>query len=186
MKKRIIGISIVIVILVLWVVRVVVVSNRYTLPEIREIKIGESFTAQGITYKYESMEMYDYEGIMEKYELNPEEMLFGDSLNFYEKKYYVMKYTITIEDDDYKYSNHNFGHINKYSTGFHQELPFIYALNGGSRVNMEKGESGPFYMVISLIDYDYTEETFDSLSVDDMTIYFYDQKTAIEYRMEAK
>ena len=51
---------------------------------------------------------------------------------------------------------------------------------------MEKGESGTFYMVITLIDYEYTEKTFEELSLDDMIILFYDRETGVEYRMEAK
>ena len=85
MKKKIICISVIMVLLMIWFFRVVVVFNRYTQPEIKEIDIGGKFTAHGITYKYESMDMYDFEGIMKEYNLNQDEMLFGSSLNTYEK-----------------------------------------------------------------------------------------------------
>lgn len=186
MKRRIIGISVILLLLVLWVVRVAIVSDKYTLPEIKQIKIGETFTAEGLTYRYESMDMYDYEGIMKTYNLKAEEMMFSETLDTYEKKYYVMKYTITAEEDDYQFNENNFGYINRYSYGYHHELPFMYALNGGGLMKIKKGESATYYLVISLVDYDYTEETFDKISLEDMMVYFYDMQTAIEYRMEAR
>ena len=165
-----------------------VCCNRYKQPSQKVYKCGESFVVEGLEYKLKNIEMYTFYDAMSKYNMTADDFMVGEEYLDWapRKKVFIGEIEITCVSEDYRYDvNGNILGYNRYLISSSHEYDFERKLNGNgyNQLELKKGEQKTIYVAYSLMDYAFFEETWENLSVDDISIYVYDSNNGIEYFM---
>ena len=154
--------------------------NKYKLPDVEYFGLNDTATYKGLNFKMTDMKSYTLEEICEAYNFTPEQI---NHQTDFEKIYYVATFEIERINEEGNLMEVDVGKYNKYISGNYTEVPIEMFINGGVLVNrkLEVGEKTEYMFVKSLIDYQFSEKTFEKLDEDDLWIRIYDAEKGCEY-----
>lgn len=164
----------------LYCVGVYATHNKYTLPDVEYYGLNDTAIYKGLNIKMTDMKTYTLEELCEAYNFTPEQI---NHQTDFEKIYYAATFEIEKISEKGNLMDVDVGKYNKYISGNYTEVPIEMFINGGVLVNrkLEVGEKTEYIFVKSLIDYQFTEETFKKLDEDDLWIRIYDEERGCEY-----
>ena len=180
MNKKISIFIIVVLACILYYMGVHATYDKYKLPDVEYFGLNDVAICNGLSFKMIDMSVYNLDEICEVYEFTPEEINLATD---FKKKYYVATFEIEKLSEEANLMYLEVGKYNKYISGNYTEVPIEMFINGGFLANrkMEVGEKTEYMFVKSLIDYQFSEETFTQLDEDDLWIRIYDEKKGCEY-----
>lgn len=179
MKKRIFIIIVSLLVVVLYGVGVYATYNKYRLPDVKYFGINEAAECDGISYKLKDVKTYTLEEICEEYDFTPEEINLQIKP---ERLYYVATFEIERVDENGSLMYLEVGKYNKYISGNYSEIPIESFINNGFINNrkLDVGEKMEYKFVKSLINYQFSEETFKKLDKNDMWLRIYSNEDSCE------
>lgn len=181
-KKKIICI-LVAVIVIMSIAGSVLCSCRYRQPEKKVYEAGESFVCNGVEYTLINMEFCSFYDAMSKYDMTVDDFMFGDDYMIWadNKKVAIGKIKVSAVSENYDYSVRNITSFNRFFVFKSHEYDFERKLNEEGYDTVEFLADGPktVYVAYSLLDYAFSEKAWNNLSVDDMSVYVYDENNSV-------
>ena len=153
-------------------------NQKYKPPQQKYYGLNDTVECAGMSYTLISMDSYLIDELAEKYDFVPEDL---NITNDYVRRYYIACVEITKLTEDAKLTE--IGKYNKYSSSNSFEIFVEDFINDGLIYNsqLEIGETVRYYFVKSLIDYAFSEDTWNNLDESDLWLRLYDEENGYEY-----
>lgn len=184
MKRRIIVISLVFSLIIIYIAVVIKINDKYEIPKDVYISIGDEFACNGMKYKVNSIKIYDFEEIIEHFGINTNTSLMSKPDD--EMKYCVFEMDITRLEEEYECligSRCGYELIDGYSEA-------EFDINNNNFVESypyEIGKTEHMYSIRGFLEESFTEKQWNELDNDckngelDIMVRFFDFDNQFAY-----
>ncbi len=184
--KKIIGVLLLVILLVIWGVKIYDTYAKYRIPEDVHYVYGDALDYQGVRYRLNSAEIYDFDEILKVYGLEEHRtQLDLDEEELGQQKYVLVKFEITALEENYQIDTSRMYAYNEYDVS-PVMIDYMYYMNNGSIIidDLNIGEPREYLVVFGIWGCYYSEKTFNELDVDDIQINIDDSENGLVYCFE--